>query len=402
MAEEAAPRRPVLPLVVALGLCSFASQITFRAPDPFLPTIATEFGVSVAAAAALAAAFALPYGIAQPIFGPLGDSFGKTLLIRVSIALLSVCLFLSALSVSFPMLFGTRILTGICAGGIIPAAIAIIGDRVPLAERPIALAQLMTANFMGQLAGPAFGGMLGAAFGWRIVFVIVGMIVSVAALISLFSLKPRQSVEREPFSINMARGRYAAIFANPLARPLYLLTLVEGTLFFGVPAYVAIILHDREGAGSFQAGIVIACYGVGGLICTLLARWIVPRFGHRTLSKAGPAIAAAGLFGFAVSFWWPISAFLFVITGFGFVMFHINMQTMATELTSQSRGSAIALFALFLFIGQAAGPILFGLTRSVIGDIAAISLNATLVAVLGLYTARRIFPKVVRSQEPRG
>ena len=121
--------------------------------------------------------------------------------------------------------------------------------------------------------------------------VTTGTIVAVAAAISFFTLKPRQAVRREPFSLSRARDRYATIFHNPLALPLYGLTLLEGICFFAVPPYISAILDAREGVGSFQAGVVIACYGIGGLLFTFVARWLVPRLGSRILVRAGASIA---------------------------------------------------------------------------------------------------------------
>src|SRR5690606_23675876 len=105
---------------------------------------------------------------------------GKENVIRISIAVLAVSLVLSAVAMTYPMLVSARVLSGMAAGGIIPAAIAVVGDRVPFAERQVTLARLMTANYIGMLSGPAVAGMIGSTLDWQMVFLLSALIVGMA------------------------------------------------------------------------------------------------------------------------------------------------------------------------------------------------------------------------------
>ena len=63
--------------VACLALAAFASGLSLRVNDALLPKLAEEFAVSLGAASQVISVFATAYGLAQLVFGPLGDRFGK-------------------------------------------------------------------------------------------------------------------------------------------------------------------------------------------------------------------------------------------------------------------------------------------------------------------------------------
>src|SRR5665213_3894374 len=65
---------------------------------------------------------------------------------------------------------------------------------------------------------------------------------------------------------------------------------------------------------------------------------------------------------------WPVEFANFVLLGFGFYMLHAVIQIYASELAPAARGSAMALHSFFFFLGQAVGPVIYGIgLRSSIG-----------------------------------
>ena len=85
-------------LLFILSLCGFSGALATRLLDPLITSIASDFSTSVGVVALLASAFALPFGFSQPFLGPMGDAFGKALVIKVATAVLAVCLLASALA----------------------------------------------------------------------------------------------------------------------------------------------------------------------------------------------------------------------------------------------------------------------------------------------------------------
>ena len=106
--------------------------------------IARDLATPVETVALLAAAFALPYAFIQPILGPIGDALGKERVMKVCLALLALALVGSALAPDIDdALFALRIVAGAAAGGVIPLALALIGDRVEMAQRQVAISRLL-------------------------------------------------------------------------------------------------------------------------------------------------------------------------------------------------------------------------------------------------------------------
>jgi len=106
--QNARPAIPAIPgsAVVCLSLAAFGSGIALRVNDALLPRLALEFGVGLGEAAQVISFFAIAYGLAQLLFGPLGDRFGKY---RVIASASVACAFTSALCAAAPGFEGLRL-----------------------------------------------------------------------------------------------------------------------------------------------------------------------------------------------------------------------------------------------------------------------------------------------------
>ena len=76
-------------LLFILSLCGFSGALATRLLDPLITSIAAEFATTVGVVALLSSAFALPFGLSQPLLGPTGDAFGKAVVIKVATAVLA-------------------------------------------------------------------------------------------------------------------------------------------------------------------------------------------------------------------------------------------------------------------------------------------------------------------------
>lgn len=375
-------------LIAVLGACGFASNFTLRLVDPIVPTLAAEFGRTIQQTAILATAFSFSYAFGQPFLGPIADSIGKLRSIAICLAGVSIAGVLASLATSFEMLFVLRAVAGIFAGGIIPAAMAAIGDRAPVAERQIALGRFLVIMIFGQMSGAAFSGIIAHQVGWRAVFDIAAALALISLALVLVLLKPRAIADRPKLSAAGALARYRTVFANPTTPVLYALVMVEGALVFGFPPYVAAILNARSGVGSSEAGLAIGALGLGGIIYGILTRKLVTRLGPARMTTLGGMIMACAytIFAFPLPWWTAVGVFL--MQGFGFFLMHGTFQAVATELAPEARGSAVALFACSLFAGHAMGPLLIGMVMTLLGTTGAILACAAGIALLGILTPR--------------
>ena len=377
------------PLILVLGACGFASTFTMRILDPLVPTLAAEFGRTIAQIAAMATAFSFAYAVGQPFLGPIADSVGKLRTISVCLGLLALLSIAAAFALSFDVLTVIRASTGIVAGGVIPIAMAAIGDRAPMAERQVLLGRFLVLMIVGQMAGAACSGVIAEHFGWRSVFVMAAAMAACAALLVIVVLKPRPDAARLPLSFAGALANYRSVFANPRSKLLYAIVITEGSLIFGMPPYVAAILQERSGIGPSLAGLVIAGTGLGGIIYGILTRILVERLGPARMTVTGGLLMATGYVLFSLPFlpWWSAVG-LFTLNGFGFFLMHGTFQAQATELAPTARGSAVSLFACALFLGHAIGPVAMGIALHLLGTTGAILLFAAGIGLLGIVTPR--------------
>lgn len=376
-------------LILVLGACGFASTFTMRLLDPLVPTLAAEFGRSIAQVAAIATGFSFAYAIGQPFLGPIADSLGKLRTIATCLGALALLSLAVTFAGSFEVLTVVRMVAGIAAGGIIPVAMAAIGDRAPMAERQIMLGRFLVLMIVGQMVGAACSGLIAEHLGWRYVFVMAAGLAAIAGVLVVLVLKPRPDARRAPLSFAGALANYAAVFANPRSKLLYGLVIVEGSLIFGMPPYIAAILQERSGVGPSQAGLVIAGTGLGGIVYGVLTRILVERLGPTRMTTLGGIVMGLAFALFSLPFlpWWSAVA-IFTLNGFGFFLMHGTFQAQATELAPTARGSAVALFACALFCGHALGPVLMGAALHLFGTSGAILLFAAGITLLGFATPR--------------
>ena len=378
-------------VIVVLAIAGFASTFGFRMIDPLVPDIARNLGVSVATAASLATSYALTYSVAQPFFGPLGDAYGKILLIRIGSCAMALAFLATAFAPDFLSLSVARGLTGVAAGGIIPLIFATLADRVPLAQRQVVIGRFLFAMLAAQLCGTAGAGMMASFIGWRGVFLVAAAIAFAAFLaVSLFLESGRQP-GAEPFSLGGMVSRYRRIFADRRAQAVFGLVAIEGVLLMGAQPYVAAILQERAPVGAFEAGLVIAGIGIGGLLYSLSVGWLVSHISQRSFFFVGTAMAATALACFGIAAPWYVDAGFFVLLGFGFMMGHNTLQVLATELAPEARGSAISLFAFSFFLGQAIGPLVFGGLYHALGAAIALASYAAAILAFGIGAATLLF-----------
>ena len=115
------------------------------------------------------------------------------------------------------------------------------------------------------------------------------------------------------------------------------------------------------------AGLVIAGFGIGGIIYASAVVLLLGRLGERGLMLAGGTLMGLALMLVALHLPWPLWVANFVALGLGFYMLHGVIQIYASELAPAARGSAMALHSTFFFFGNAIGPVVYGVALPSVG-----------------------------------
>jgi predicted MFS family arabinose efflux permease len=366
----------------------FASTLFSRAVDPVVPKIAADLGVDVKTAALLSSALTFPYAFMQPALGTVGDFFGKTRLMNVSLAVVMTTTLIGAFASNFPLLVSLRILAGVCAGGIFPVGVAIIGDLVPVHDRQVAIGRLLAVGLTGNLIGAVISGVIGDLLGWRGVFFSIGAFGFTVAVIASFAFRGLNIAKPKPFSLAAAAAGFQSVFADPRAKICFSSVFFEGIIIHGMFPYVALLLLMSGQTHSSYAGLIVAGFGLGGIVFSLALPFLVLHLSERQLMLTGAAGAATAFVLIALNLPWYLQAAVFVLFGLGFYMLHNNIQVHVTDLSQTARGTALSLHSSAFFTGQAIGPIYYGYAFGHYGISAPPLLGAAVIVTIGLVCAR--------------
>jgi predicted MFS family arabinose efflux permease len=377
-----------LSILTVISLCTFTASLSTRSLDPVLPKIAGELSITVVTAAGLSAGTALTFALVQPVLGATADMIGKARLMLVCLVILGVANIVGAFANSYSLLLITRILCGLGAGGIFPVAMSLTGDLVPLKGRQLALSRNLAGSMSGNLLGASLSGMIGDFVGWRAVLILLGVLVLAGAALVLTGFRRSMAVPRRAVELSALRKGYGEIFSNPNAAVCYSAVFVEGICILGLFPYLAAFLVELGEPRLSIAGVVIAGFAIGGLFYTLSVSRLLPKLGVHAMMVSGAVLVASQLaiIGFGPP--WQVQFINLALMGWGFYMLHGSIQVFATELSPRARATAFSLHSFFFFLGQSAGPLVYGFLLSRIGKASTLLVTASAVIILGVVVAR--------------
>ncbi len=376
-----------------LAVAGFASQAQVRVTDSLLPQIAADFHTTVGAAAIVVTSYAIAHGSIQLVIGPFGDRLGKYRAVAVMCAIGTVLVGLCGIAATLPQLALTRLATGAAAGWIIPISMAYVGDVTPYEQRQPILGRYLTGQILGQLFGQAAGGVLGDLVGWRNVFFVLSGIFALATAGLAYELCTNPLTREPSHPDETTRGfiaDYAAVLTTPFARIVIIAAFIENALLWGAFAYIGADLRSRFGISFTLIGLSVGCFGIGGLIYAALVKQLVFRLGQARLAVAGGFGIAAGYVVLSIAPAWWLAPLTTIAIGLGFYMLHNTLQTNATQMTPQARGTAVALFSSAIFVGQTAGVAAGALVIDRLGARPLFLCTAAAAPMLAIWFARQL------------
>jgi len=361
-----APQPGARGTILLLSGAAFFSGAALRICDSLLPRLAHDFDRTAGVAGRVVISFSIAYGLMQLLFGPLGDRYGKARLVCIALFGCAAGALASAVAPGFGALVGTRIAWGMAAAGVIPLAMAWIGDNVPYEQRQATLARLMTGTLSGMMAGQLAGGLFAeSAAGWRGAFFTLAAGYALVGVLLLVRLRRMAASPAVTHAGSIARAftmQLREVLAIDWARTVLVAVLAEGIFLLGPMAYLPSYLHLRYGLALSAASASIALYAVGGLVYAIAAKQLVRRLGERRMVFTGGILMGIGYLAWLASPLWMLAGPIALMVGFGTYLFHNTLQTHATQMAPATRGTAVALFAFCLFVGQAIGVSLSGWT----------------------------------------
>jgi predicted MFS family arabinose efflux permease len=388
MVTQADSTRAIPPVLKIVGLVVFASTLFTRAVDPVIPQIAVDLAIDAKTAALLSTAYTFPYALVQPVLGALSDTLGKTRIMNVALLIVAVAALISSMVTDFSLLVAMRIIAGLVAGGVFPVAMALVGDLVPVGQRQVAIGRLLAIGLTGNLLGASIAGVIGDLFRWRGIFVVLGLFGLVVAVAAFFAFRNVAVPKPGAFRLAVIAEGFRSVFADPRAKVCFSSVFIEAVFIQGLFPYVAILLLAAGETRASMAGIVIAAFGLGGVVYSLSVPVLVAKIEQRWLMIVGGSVAAVALALIAFNFPWYMQATVFALFGFGFYLLHGSIQVHVTELSPTARGVAASLHSCFFYLGQATGPLVYGYGFEHAGESLTLLTGAVMVLMVGFACAR--------------
>jgi len=346
------------------------------------PLVQQDLALSDAALGALGSAFMVLYMIASIPLGVVGDRSARNRLIAIGVAVWGTATFLSGLARSYGQLFATRAVVGIGEASYGPTATAMVSDFFPKARRGLVNGLFNAAIPLGGAIGVTLGGHVGARFGWRAPFLIVGIpSLLLAGLAWRLGDPPRGGSDRAaaegprcaaPPVVGPAG--LAAGIRGLLRTPTFVMVCAVGMLVaFATGAFAAWLPTYLHRVKQFALVEATLWYGMisagGGLLGVIGGGYLGDALTRRT--PAGHLLTIAGGFilagPFALVFLLHRDARIFLPALFFAVLFLLlyvgSVNAVIHNVVHPSlRATAVAIFVFLIHLGgDALSPAIVGL-----------------------------------------
>ena len=381
-----------------------------------LPTIATDLG-RLTDVSWIVTVYVVAAAATTPVWGKLGDRYGRKPLLEVALVLFLAASAASGLAQGLTFLVVARTIQGAAAGGLMTLAMAAVGDLVSPRERGRFQGYITATFAVATVAGPLIGGLLVQHASWRWVFY-VNLPIGLLALAGLRSRLPAVSMERpgrrfDASGAAMLAGatatltlafiwggtRYAwgsatiltliaatAALAGALvvrerraADPIVpvgllrkpVVAIASAGMFlataslFAITVFVPLFLQATTGATPTQAGLLLIPMMLGITVSTNFAgRWIERTGRYKVFPITGLALMAASLAALAVLAGSPsqtATGIGIAVFGLGFGMVsQILIVAVQNSVEGREMGIAMATANFFRGLGGAVGAAALG------------------------------------------
>ncbi|WP_326410831.1 MFS transporter [Sphingomonas sp.] len=392
MADRESPRPAMSPLSVpifrAVWISSIVSNFGGLIQSVGASWLMIALGASPQLIALVQASTTLPIMLLSLVAGAIADNLDRRkVMLSAQIFMLLVSAALSVFAwagwLTPWLLLGFTFLIGCGTALNGPAWQASVGDMVPRAALPGAVAMNSMGFNIARSVGPAIGGAIVAAAGAAAAFLANAFsYIGLIAVLARWRPHPIEGrLPPEPIGTAMMAGvRYVAM--SPGLRLVLMRALVFGVAASAVPALMPLVARDLVAGGPLTYGLLLGGFGLGAIGGALGTTRLRTRLRPEGVVRAAVLALSAGAVVAALSRTLPITIAGLLFAGAGWVLalstFNVSVQ-LSTPRWVVAR--ALALYQMAAFGGMAAGSWLFGIVAEVDGVATSLLVAAALQLV---------------------
>lgn len=367
--------------IISLAMGGFGIGTTEFTMMGLLKEVEHGLGIGTPEAGHLISAYALGVVVGAPLLAAVGAKMPRKYLALGLMLFFSLANLSSFIAPDYGTMLVSRFAAGLPHGAFFGVAAVIASSLVAPTRRGWAISMVMAGLTVSNVVGVPFGTWLGQNFGWRLLFLLVGVI-GIATMAMLWKFVPYQ----EPHADASIRRELAA-----LKRLQVWLAVLIGVVgfggFFATYTYIAHTMTSVAGIPSEWLPLVVALYGVGMVVGNIVGGRIADKSVMGTIYWVLPGVAVA-LLVYAVAVHWPWSAYVmvFVVGGAGSMLVPA-LQTRLLDASPDAPSLASSLNHAALNVANALGAFLGGLVIAWGWGYVAPALVGAVLAVLGLGVA---------------
>ncbi|WP_280298594.1 Cmx/CmrA family chloramphenicol efflux MFS transporter [Nocardia neocaledoniensis] len=343
------------PAVYILGLSIFAQGTSELMLAGLLTDLSADLGVSIPRAGLLISAFALGMLVGAPLLAVVTLRWPRRDALLAFLAIFVAAHAVGALTSDYWVLFGTRVVSAFVYAGFWALAATTAVSLVPANLRGRAMGIVAGGLTIATIVGVPAGTMIGQHFGWRAAF----WAVAALSALSMIGVVARIPGGRPDAVARL--DRELRVMANPRLWLSYTATALSTGSTFVVFAYLGALLADATAVSATWIPLVLALYGVGGLLGITLGGRTSDRHPFRTLyvGAGGMTVIAAAL-ALTLRSPAPVIVLVFLLGAFGFAT-NPALNTRVFALAGDAPTLATATNFSAFNVGITVGPWLGGL-----------------------------------------
>jgi len=273
-------KKEIFKMALILGSLSWIGPFAIDMYLPAMPVIADDLGASVSAAQATLMAFFISFGVSQLVYGPATDVLGRKPPLYFGLAIFALASIGCAVSPTINALILMRFIQGIGAAAVMSIPRAVIRDCYTGNEATRLMSTIMLIIAVSPMLAPLLGSAVIVPFGWRAVFVAVGLATVLGFLMTHFALPETLKPEnRTSFNMEKMLKAFGTLFRDTHFMGLTFIGGMGMGSFFAFLATSSFLYMDYYGLTSFQYSLAFALNAFGFFAASQLAANFEARFG---------------------------------------------------------------------------------------------------------------------------